>query len=217
MYDGAVELNQCRLLSNYRQEDMFDKESISIDQYDAAYGQRKAKCDRDVAAADEDDARLKETLPVSIAREDEAAKEIMSNIEATKKVLDELYALDVVFPKYRTLVALCSMYEYFMTGRVSQLKGPDGAYNLYESELRQNMIISQLDNISSKLDSIQTNQYTLYAELKKANEYLSTINDTMFSALETLEHIADSAELGNLISSNIAQNAEALKYIALIK
>lgn len=31
MYDGAVKLNQCRLLSNYRQEDMFDKESISLD------------------------------------------------------------------------------------------------------------------------------------------------------------------------------------------
>ena len=28
---GAVKLNQCRLLSNYRQEDMFDKESISLD------------------------------------------------------------------------------------------------------------------------------------------------------------------------------------------
>lgn len=31
LYDGAVKLNQCRLLSNYRQEDMFDKESISLD------------------------------------------------------------------------------------------------------------------------------------------------------------------------------------------
>jgi uncharacterized protein YoxC len=31
LYDGAIKLNQCRLLSNYRQEDMFDKESISLD------------------------------------------------------------------------------------------------------------------------------------------------------------------------------------------
>lgn len=31
LYDGAVKLNKCRLLSNYRQEDMFDKESISLD------------------------------------------------------------------------------------------------------------------------------------------------------------------------------------------
>lgn len=31
LYDGAVKLNKCRLLSNYRQEDMFDKETISLD------------------------------------------------------------------------------------------------------------------------------------------------------------------------------------------
>lgn len=31
LYDGAIKLNQCRLLSNYRQEDMFDKETISLD------------------------------------------------------------------------------------------------------------------------------------------------------------------------------------------
>ena len=39
------------------------------------------------------------------------------------------------------MTAMCTMYEYFVTGRCDKLSGADGAYNLYETEVRQNIII----------------------------------------------------------------------------
>lgn len=45
------------------------------------------------------------------------------------------------------------------------MTGPNGAYNLYELELRQNTVISPLNTIISNLEQIRQNQYILYNEL----------------------------------------------------
>lgn len=80
--------------------------------------------------------------------------------------VQQYYSAEVIFPKYRNLPALTMFYEYLTTGRCSELTGPNGAYNLYESELRQNTIISQMNVIISKLDEIKANQYILYETVK---------------------------------------------------
>lgn len=171
---------------------------------------------RKVAEADQSDTQNKIELPLAIKRDTEARNIIAENIVATETALEQLYDMDIIFPKYRTLVAICSMYEYFVTGRVSQLKGADGAYNLYESELRQNLIIAQLDRIATKLDEIKENQYMLYSELKKANNYLSNIDNTLFKTLEVTQNISESLEFSNCIQQAILRNTEAIKYISLI-
>ncbi len=98
----------------------------------------------------------------------------ISGIEEVKDILRNLlqckcdyHSLNVIYPKYLDIVALTTILEYYETGRVSELKGPDGAYNLYESELRQNIIITKLDTIINQLEQIKSNQYMLYNELQK--------------------------------------------------
>ena len=66
-------------------------------------------------------------------------------------MLDKLYELNVIFPKYRDLVAVSQMYEYVASGRCNTLSGYEGAYNLYEQELRMNIVISQLEDIYDQL------------------------------------------------------------------
>ena len=91
-----------------------------------------------------------------------------------KNTLEKLYNENVIFPKYRNLIAITAINEYLVSGRCSELEGANGAYNLYEMELRQNIIINQLSNIIDNLEKIRDNQYVLYTELVKSN---NTINE----------------------------------------
>lgn len=114
------------------------------------------------------------------SKHDERYKEIMethkSTLETLEKALKNNYDEDIIFPKYRNLVAITAINEYLMSGRCSQLEGPEGAYNLYEKELRQNIIISQLSSIIDNLEQIKSNQFSLYQELQKSN---NTINEIL--------------------------------------
>lgn len=91
------------------------------------------------------------------------------------KALEEHYSLDIVYPKYRNLVAISAIDEYLSSGRCDKLEGADGAYNLYEMELRQNIVIGQLSAVIDDLEKIRSNQYSLYHELTKANKTVNSI------------------------------------------
>ena len=100
--------------------------------------------------------------------------DVLAALEATLKAH---YEQNVIFPKYRDMVAITTINEYLMSGRCFELEGPSGAYNLYEIELRQNIIIDQLSTIISSLEQIRNNQFSLYQELVKAN---TTVNDILY-------------------------------------
>ena len=68
-------------------------------------------------------------------------------LKETKENLERVYAKNIIYPKYRNLPALTSIYEYYVTGRCEELSGPYGAYNLYEDEVRKDKIISQLNTV----------------------------------------------------------------------
>lgn len=97
-------------------------------------------------------------------------------LEELELALQKHYEQNVIFPKYRNMVAVTTINEYLMSGRCYELEGPNGAYNLYETELRQNIIIGQLSSIINGLEQIRNNQFSLYEELVKANE---TVKDVL--------------------------------------
>ena len=92
------------------------------------------------------------------------------NIAATKELLEKLYAKGIIYRKYCTLPALTSIYEYFITGRCTELTGPHGAYNMYEDEVRKDTVISQLNTVIENLEQIKQNQYMLYQQVQSINE-----------------------------------------------
>ena len=113
--------------------------------------------------------------------------------DALKQNLSKLYALNVIHPKYRSLVPVSMFCEYVETGRCSELTGHEGAYNIYEAELRQNVIIDQLDSIKDKLDDVKKNQYYLATTLGQG---LARLQRAQSDNMHTLN---------NLISDNTAQ------------
>lgn len=139
-----------------------------------------------------------------------ALNQLKEPLEETQQLLARLYSADIIFPKYRNMIAMCTIYEYFASGRCTELNGADGAYNLYESELRQNLIINRLDTIIEQLDAIKANQYTLYTELKKTNEILTGISNDMKELTSTVHRIEDAAHIAAYCAQVTAQNTEAL-------
>ena len=55
----------------------------------------------------------------------------------TQKSLQKLYSKCNIYYKYQNLAAVCSLYDSIATGICTRLEGPDGAYNKYDVEMRQ--------------------------------------------------------------------------------
>ena len=152
---------------------------------------------------------IKNILNDEITKSEELLKE-------TFKARNELYAYDVIFGKYRDVVALSSFYEYLMSGRCTSLEGADGAYNIFESEIRANRVIAQLDTVISSLDDIKQNQYMMYQELRKINTSLQQLNSTMDAAVGSLRNIETSAKHISENSDLIAHNTAVTAYYSKV-
>ena len=142
-------------------------------------------------------------------------KQMVPPLEQTKAILQQYYDLDVIHPKYRNLPAVSTICEYFQTGRCTELTGPNGAYNLYESELRQNLIINHIENVISNLEQVKANQYYLYMELNKANKTISSIASTANALLKVSSQNAAANMITAYCSEVTAFNSTALTSLAL--
>ena len=157
--------------------------------------------------------------------------EVAQTMELLQKSIaarNELYAAGIIFGKYQNAVALSSFYEYLMSGRCEKLEGTNGAYSLYESEVRANRVIEQLDTVIDSLDQIKANQYMMYSAMCSMKQELTQLNDTMNSALAAIYNIENSAsdvviqlegisQIGTTIAKNsdvIAHNTAATAYYA---
>lgn len=94
---------------------------------------------------------------------------MMAKKQKSDELLLRLYDADIVYPTYRKLPLLCTIYEYLASGRADTLEGTDGAYNMLELEIRLDKIITKLDDIIKNLNAIQNNQYILYNTFVEAN------------------------------------------------
>lgn len=131
---------------------------------------------------------------------------------------------NIVFAKYRDIVAYSSFYEYLDSGRCDSLSGRDGAYNLYESEIRQNMVISKLSDVVDSLDDIKQNQFVIYKQLSSMNNSLNKLNDSMNDAVSSLHSInsntaqtAYNTEVTAYYAKKNAELTDALGYLVALK
>lgn len=94
----------------------------------------------------------------------------------TEELIDKIYSLDIIHPKYRNFFAIAQIYEYLDTGRCDTLEGPNGAYNLYEQELRQNTIINRLDQVIDQLKELNETMHYICSSIQTTNNLLSQIS-----------------------------------------
>lgn len=140
-----------------------------------------------------------------------------------QQTYNNLMEKNIIHPKYRNIVACTTMLEYFETSRVSALEGPNGAYNLYENEIRTDRIIAQLEDIKQSLARIEQNQYTLAQILRETNKKVDDLNkeiarlcDLSQQQLNTQQETLRWTVLIATTTAAVAANTEAIKYLTLV-
>lgn len=147
---------------------------------------------------------------------EEAHEYFAKSLSETQEALDKLYSLDVIYPKYRTLPALTSIYEYLVTGRCEELSGAHGAYNLYEDEVRKDTVISQLNTVIENLEQIKQNQYMLYEQVKGIQQNTRAIAAELYQIKGYTACLTDLAALMAFYSGVAATNTSTLSYCRLL-
>ena len=140
---------------------------------------------------------------ILIYREIEQVEKLLNGFLSTLK---GLYQLDIVYPKYRNMIAIASFCDYLLSGRCKTLEGADGAYNLFESEIRNDIIITKLSDVVNSLVEIQDNQYMLYEKLCSIDSGIKDINSSMNEAISILRKTEMNTEQMTLLLDSIEKN-----------
>lgn len=129
-------------------------------------------------------------------------------LEKSQRILSQFYDEDLIYPKYRNLPALTSIYEYLVTGRCDELAGPHGAYNMYEDEVRKDMVISQLNTVIENLESIKQNQYMLYKQVNEITTQAYMINREIRNIRSYTQAITELTALNTYYTGLAARNSQ---------
>ena len=156
--------------------------------------------------------QYRDSMTLWQASDTEALAFIDEHLDEAHSDAEKYYARNVIFEKYRNLPALTSIYEYLLSGRCDGLEGPNGAYNIYEMEVRQNTVISQLNVIIENLEQIKQNQYILYGELVKISNETSAITAEMRRISGYTYSLVQLSSLNAYYSAAAASAASAMAF-----
>lgn len=205
----------CQKEEDRQREENRKRRDAAIEQAQKALDAAQRKYD-ELKATEE--ARIAEAAAMPVPA-DAAVEMLEKEISEAERLLKELfaarntlYAYNVVFPKYRNIVALSTFCEYLMTGRCEALEGANGAYNLYESECRADMIISQLSVVIESLEQVKQNQYMIYSELQNIRSDLADLNSTMNAALKSIQNIDVTTAKMSEQMDKIAENTDVIAH-----
>ena len=193
--NAALKAKYEKKLSEYKEKLKQQKCEIQENAELLKENARKEK-ELEIEKIKEEIAALSKKKPVKKAANN-ASLFIQNDIKSAEKLLAaaakaraDFYSYNIIYPKYRNYVAVATFCEYIESGRCSSLEGTGGAYNLYETECMNNLIVSQLTVIADKLEDIKQNQILMYRELKTINQNLEKLNETMKDAVSSINSMA---------------------------
>lgn len=148
----------------------------------------------------------------------EAIQHIEARISEIEKVLTLLYSDNVIYVKYRNLVAISAIKEYVDSGRAKNLLE---AYDRFEVEYRLDTMQNTLNRIDDKLDAVLSKldniTYELSEALRRNNEESKKFRSDMVKYMDTVTY-NQKEQLENLVlikndQNCIAENTKVLGYI----
>ena len=180
------------------------KEEAKQQRYDEQYAKEKKA---DQKRVDEENVIKNRLIALRYSMEEQARH--------TQDTLDQYYGLNLIYPKYRNLNAICSIYEYLAAERCSELTGHEGAYNTYELEARLDVILVKLDDILANLEAIKANQYMLYSALNEGNKKMDRLLSEAEQQTKLAGYIAEQTEIAAYNSAEAAKEVRQLKWLKM--
>jgi hypothetical protein len=141
---------------------------------------------------------------------------INKDLDDVEKTLNNYYDVGVIYPKYRNLIAITTFIEYLESGRCKSLYGYTGCYNVYEQEIRQNAIISKLDQVLIQLEQIKKIQFATYLAIAQSNALQSALLNTCNDMLEESKKEGAILEAQAQDEKIIKRNSEIVSTIATL-
>lgn len=157
----------------------------------------------------------------------------VENLQAdTRRVLQKLYDLGIIYVKYRSIIPVSRFCEYLDSGRRTELSGTNGMYDLYESEVMSNQIVSGIHLVNNKLDEIGNqlsrmsanmgrivqNQELIYREIQQSNfradEICSELKNIADRQEDHYSQMEESAKMTAYSAEVTARNSKVLADIA---
>ncbi len=156
--------------------------------YDQEYKEKLQRYDDLVSA---DNARVKKEIVVRNRLEEQRQaleKKYIDSYDALQKI----YAVNIVSPRYRGIIPISSIYQYLCDEKTFSLgfdreTGDQGAYNIFDYEVRLDLIINKLDDVINKLDSIIDNQRELATLMRDANKRIDRLSSSVKNATRKIE------------------------------
>ncbi len=132
--------------------------------------------------------------------------------DKSASLLKSYYDTGIIYHKYRNFVAVCSIYEYFLSGSCDTLKE---AYNKYDNELLFKRIIDKMDEIIHNLDSIKDNQFMLYDAIQDGNRLSKQLVSASIRQSELLQHSIDYQALNANYNAQLLNEARYQNQLTL--
>ncbi len=152
-------------------------------------------------------------------------KQIENGLHQSQCNLKKLYSLSVLHKDYQNKYAVSSMYGYFEKGITQSLAfdphtGDEGAYKIYERELREDIIITNTEEILNKLDIVIRNQYVLANQLENAQRSIEAlytkINHFAVRFEQKTDRLIECAEITAYNSERAARELSFLNWATVI-
>ena len=157
-----------------------------------------------------ENSQIRQYRSQQISMYDQMIRDVQNTYNAVQQTLNKYYSLNIIFPKYRGLVPVASFYEYLASGRCDGLTEVHGAYNKYEEELRQNLIIAKLDTVIQQLESIKGNQFMLYQAINNQTQASNNLSGNVQNAMNRMDFIQATQYVQAYNQEILAKNSQEL-------
>ena len=134
---------------------------------------------------------------------------VFLELQNAKKILSNIYALDIIHRDYRDFVAISTMYGYLDRGVCTVLEGHGGIYHTFEKDLQMKAIIRNLQDLNAAMDRVEANQRVLISQMRTANKHLEGMSKSLENIDYNTQRIADNTAM---IAVSSQQAAAELKW-----
>ena len=119
----------------------------------------------------------------------------MSNVQLVKErirnELEKLYARDIVYGRFRNIVAVSQILEYLEMGLCEELTGPNGAYAQYMLDVRTDRICDSIDSLKKAMQNMMSqvliSQNQIIGEIRKTNDNMVDLKSSLRNEISDIK------------------------------
>ena len=133
---------------------------------------------------------MRERIGDKIAKFESQKSQVSISRSEIERKLRHLYEKNIIYSKYRNLVALSYIADYLESGIADELSGPNGAYAQYENDARTQKICNSIEELKEIVESgfsnvlhAQSQIYQALVEIRGGVYQIQRSVDNVYSAL----------------------------------